>query len=121
MLRKTEAMVTMKNHFTKCWQCVKNTAEAVTSKAEYSIYHHTKEFGTKTQKLSQKTIIKPHLFHPLSNLNGRHTPSRTTSPGSGASLFRELQTVLLFFRFKETTFDCRDLWRAHCPWVSCFC
>lgn len=41
MLRKTEAMVTMKSHFTKCWQCVKNTAEAVTSKGEYSIssYH----------------------------------------------------------------------------------
>lgn len=64
MLRKVEAMATVKNHFTKCWQCVKNTAEAVTSKAEYSNYDHTMEFGTRTQKLSQTTIIKPHLFHP---------------------------------------------------------
>lgn len=98
MLRKTEAMVTMKNHFTKCWQCVKNTAEAVTSQGEYSIYHHTMEFGTKTRKLSQKTI-KPHLFHPLKvNLNGRHTVHKDNFPCSMESFVqRTPDSVLLCF------------------------
>lgn len=114
MLRKAEAMATVKNHFTKCWQCVKNTAEAVTSKAEYSIYDHTMEFGTRTQKLSQTTITKPHLFSPEVNLHGRHTPTRTTSPCPGHRFcffffFRDSRLCFFFFCFKETTFDCRDL------------
>lgn len=108
MLRKAEAMATVKNHFTKCWQCVKNTAEAVTSKAEYSIYDHTMEFGTRTQKLSQTTITKPHLFSPEVNLHGRHTPTRTTSPCPGHRFcfvfFQGLQTVLLFFLLQRDNF-----------------
>lgn len=104
MLRKAEAMATVKNHFTKCWQCVKNTAEAVTSKAEYSIYDHTMEFGTRTQKLSQTTITKPHLFSPEVNLHGRHTPTRTTSPWPGHRF--------CFFCFFSGTPDCASFFSA---------
>jgi hypothetical protein len=96
---ETAAMVTMKNHFTKCWQCAKTTAEAAgTSKGGYSIYHHTMEFDIKTHKLSQKTI-KPHLFHPLRvNLNGRHTIHKDNFPCSMASFVQGTpDSVLLFF------------------------
>lgn len=90
-------MVTRKLHFTKCWQCVRNTAQAVTSKGDYSIYHHAMEFGTKTQKLSQKTI-KPHLFHPLRvDLNGRHHPQGQLSCSMASFVQGTPDSVLLFF------------------------
>lgn len=105
MLRKAEAMATVKNHFTKCWQCVKNTAEAVTSKAEYSIYDHTMEFGTRTQKLSQTTIIKPHLFHPWSKPKWETHTHKDNVPLFRASFFFQgLQTVLLFFLLQRDNF-----------------
>lgn len=68
-------MATMKNHFTKCWQRVKNTAETVTSTAEYSYLspHH----GV-WHKHSENNC-KPHLFPPLSNPERGDTPTRTTS------------------------------------------
>lgn len=90
-------MATMKNHFTKCWQCVKKTAEAVTSKAEYSIYDHTMEFGTRTQKLSQTTIIKPHLFHPWSKPKWETHTHKDNIPLSRASFFSRTPDCASFF------------------------